>query len=103
MNVKLLILSTSRASAASTPFQPWRSRSAYFFLVVESKAAQFRLDYGPEDIAAAFFDDCIQLCRKLAVVEDVYVHQVLDQLRGTVVTPREAHSTPSAFRTVERA
>ena len=72
-------------------------------LAAESKVALFRLDYGTKDVTAGFFDDYIQLCGKLAVVEDVYVHQVLDQLRGTSVTPREAHSTRSAFRTVERA
>jgi len=44
-------------------------------LAAESKVALFRLDYGTKDVTAGFFDDYIQLCGKLAVVEDVYVHQ----------------------------
>jgi len=68
-------------------FSHGEAAALFFHLVAESKAAQFRLDYGPGDIAAAFFDVYIQLCRMLAVVEDVLVHQASDQLRGSAATP----------------
>jgi len=75
----------------------------FLHLAAESKVALLRLDYGTEDVIVGYFDDYLWLCNKLAVVEDVCAHQHVDQLLGSAVTPREAHTTPSAFRTVERA
>ena len=58
----------------------------FYHLAAKLKAALFRQEIGSADIAAAFIDQWCSICEILVVVEDVDVHQIVNQLLGSVAT-----------------